>query len=217
MSKFNMGSFIANGNAVNVDVGFIPDLVIAIEGQEETNPQMHIWSRDRIDAASLQGKFGFVRAGTGTLTGHAAAVNGFAPYDTAVAKALLPHPSGEGEMAATLPAAYTTTLSTAATARSTTALGTILKPSTGKENGYIYECTTAGTSSAEPAWPTVPGQSVTDGTVVFICRKLKIKNVGVKGFTLGATGQTDSDEWTWFAWQADKVTAEKDAASYDFL
>lgn len=39
------------------------------------------------------------------------------------------------------------------------------------ENGRAYECTQAGTTAAsEPAWPTTPGQTVTDGTVIWTCR-----------------------------------------------
>ena len=43
-----------------------------------------------------------------------------------------------------------------------------------ESNGYRYECTTAGTSDdTEPAsWPTTSGETVTDGTVVWTCRKL---------------------------------------------
>jgi hypothetical protein len=49
-------------------------------------------------------------------------------------------------------------------------LGNFVKPV--NENGYHYECTTAGTSgAAEPAWPTSPGQTVLDGTAVWTCRK----------------------------------------------
>jgi hypothetical protein len=49
-------------------------------------------------------------------------------------------------------------------------LGNFAKPV--NENGYHYECTTAGTSgAAEPAWPTSPGQTVQDGTAVWTCRK----------------------------------------------
>lgn len=38
-------------------------------------------------------------------------------------------------------------------------------------NGYVYECTVAGTSHAtnEPTWPTVLGNTVTDGTVTWRC------------------------------------------------
>jgi len=40
-------------------------------------------------------------------------------------------------------------------------------------NAYRYECTVAGTSAAsEPTWPTTPGETVTDGTVTWTCRKL---------------------------------------------
>ncbi len=37
-------------------------------------------------------------------------------------------------------------------------------------NGYVYECTVAGTSdSGEPTWPTTIGNTVTDGTVTWRC------------------------------------------------
>jgi len=219
MSKFNTGSFIANGSAVNVDVGFIPDLIIALEGQEETNPQMHIWSKDRADAASGQGEFGFVRSGTGTLTEHAAAVNGFDEYDTSVAKLAFDNPAGDGvDLIASMPSAFVAGTAQP-TARTTSTLGTMTKPSSGNETGFVYECTTsAGVYGTEPTtWATKPGDTTSDGTNTWTCRETKVVQSGVKGFTLGATGQTDSDEWTWFAWQADKVSSEVDAAAVDFV
>lgn len=49
------------------------------------------------------------------------------------------------------------------------ALGDYVVPTT--ENGYRYECTTAGTSgTTEPVWPTTIGATVTDGSVVWTCR-----------------------------------------------
>lgn len=38
-------------------------------------------------------------------------------------------------------------------------------------NGYVYECTVAGTShaSTEPTWPTTLGQTVTDNTATWRC------------------------------------------------
>jgi hypothetical protein len=39
------------------------------------------------------------------------------------------------------------------------------------QDGLMYECTAAGTTdSVAPTWPTTPGDTVTDGTVVWTCR-----------------------------------------------
>lgn len=46
--------------------------------------------------------------------------------------------------------------------------GDFVEPTTA--NGFIYRCTTAGTSgSTEPTWPTTEGDTVSDGTVVWTC------------------------------------------------
>lgn len=49
-------------------------------------------------------------------------------------------------------------------------LGDFVAPST--PNGFVYECTVAGTShpTTEPTWPTIPGQTVVDNNVWWICR-----------------------------------------------
>lgn len=50
-------------------------------------------------------------------------------------------------------------------------VGQVVKPAT--DNGFIYECTTAGTSGASaPVWATTEGSTVNDGTVVWNAIKI---------------------------------------------
>jgi hypothetical protein len=213
MPYFNTGDFIADGNAVNVDVGFVPDMLIAIEGYEETSPNIHIWMRQRGDTANDNGQYGLLITGTtGVVTKHAAATNGFIAYDTDSNGVLIPAPDGNGEVPATV-VEYAD--ASTPTARSATGVGTVIRPST--RTGYVYECTTSsGAVGTEPTWPTTPGESVTDASSnVWITREENVVNNGAKGFTLGATASTDSDEWSWSAWRADRVTPEVDAAAND--
>jgi hypothetical protein len=52
------------------------------------------------------------------------------------------------------------------------AIGDCVRPTAAQsESTLYYECTTPGTSaSAEPSWPTPPGNMISDGTVVWTCR-----------------------------------------------
>lgn len=62
--------------------------------------------------------------------------------------------------------------------------GDVVRP-VGARNGYVYKCTTAGTSGAEePTWPTSEDETVNDGSVVW---------TAVKSFALCTTDVSSSD------------------------
>jgi len=217
MSKMNSGQFTADGNAVNVEVGFVPDFVIAFEGLEETNPDPHFWFRSAEDSLTEDAEFGILLTGSsGVVTKHAAAVNGFATLDTTALRLMLPNPAGGDDLAVALPSAFVAATAQP-TARTATALGTITKPSLGNENGLVFECTAStGVYGTEPTWPTVAGDTVVDDqTNTWTAREEKNENRGIKGFTLGATGQTDTDGWKWVAFGTDKESPDRDMANYD--
>jgi hypothetical protein len=76
-------------------------------------------------------------------------------------------------------------------------LGQIVRPSTG--NGHLYICTVAGTSGGSaPTWPTVSGQTVTDGGVTWT-------ELGIGLFVFDATDPQ---------WSASTITARR-AVAYD--
>lgn len=62
---------------------------------------------------------------------------------------------------------------TAWAATTALSLGAVRRPTT--SNGYRYVVTTAGsTGGSEPAWPTTPGATVTNGSVTFTCHATEI-------------------------------------------
>jgi hypothetical protein len=67
-------------------------------------------------------------------------------------------------------------------------LGDVVVPTAGKENGFRYECTTAGTSGgSEPTWKTTEGETNSDGSVVWTCRFGNHLGSGTNGATLSLT------------------------------
>ncbi len=59
-------------------------------------------------------------------------------------------------------------------------------------NGYVYICTTAGTShaSVQPTWPTSINSTVTDGTVVWTCYAVKHATTEIRLSLTGGSGLT---------------------------
>jgi len=71
------------------------------------------------------------------------------------------------------------------------ALGVIRSP-LAVGNGFFYEVTTAGISGAvEPTWPTTVGNTVTDGTITWTCRRATVTNTTAStGLSINFTGFT---------------------------
>jgi hypothetical protein len=80
---------------------------------------------------------------------------------------------------------YKTLKGTAWQASHAYALGDVVVPTAGLENGYRYECTTAGTSGGTaPTWSTVEGGATTDNTVTWTTRFGCHLGSGANGATL---------------------------------
>ena len=83
---------------------------------------------------------------------------------------------------------YKTLKGTAWTASTAYALGDVVVPTAGLENGFRYECTTAGTSGGSaPTWSTVEGATTTDNTVTWTTRFGNHIGSGANGGTLSLT------------------------------
>ena len=80
---------------------------------------------------------------------------------------------------------YKTIKGTAWVASTSYALGDIVVPTAGLENGFRYECTTAGTSGGSaPTWNTTEGGTTTDNTVTWTTRLGSHQGSGANGATL---------------------------------
>ena len=84
---------------------------------------------------------------------------------------------------------YSTLKGTAWTADTEMAVGDIVVPTAGLENGFRYECTAAAGdkkthATTEPTWPTTEGETVVDDQVTWTCRFGNHLGSGVNGATL---------------------------------
>lgn len=79
-------------------------------------------------------------------------------------------------------------------------LGDIVVPTVGKETGFEYECTTAGTSDAsEPTWPTYGGATVADSTVTWTCRSASTLPGHLEDLCAVGAGAYAALEWASYA------------------
>lgn len=181
----------------NLILGFIPSYV-EVTVMEGTNPVTYRWYGKQMQE-SLVGiadstEFGIKRTGAdGVETYMDTVAKGISAYDgSKIVQVLIENPAtGKGE--GVTPSDFLAG-DTQPTARTASAVGTVKRPST--HNDYVYECTvSAGVLGTEPTtWPTVPGETVSDGTNTWICREENIVAGEGLGITLGGTLLTNDEE-----------------------
>jgi len=161
------------------------------------------------DTAAGTGQYGILDT-AGVKTTPTTADTGIIPLSSSDDGVLIESPQDSGKQVFATVVDYTTSVSTAATARTATAIGTIIRPTV--HNGYVYECTTAGTGAAEPTWSTVPGETSTDNSsVVYTTRVSNTTKRGVNGFQVGVTVCTDGEIHVYEATQNDVSRDQGDA------
>lgn len=193
MGQIKTGKVISDGGAVNIPIDFIPDyLKVIARGASSTN-------------AIVYETFPRLMAELGTI------INGWSFTDGVDAEVADGSGPDTYDSAAEGPSVseWSSAVSTAATARTSTAHGTYVRPTrTGGKGDInaIFECVTAGTSSGtEPTWPKEDGGQVTDGTTVFEKVVIPSTRVGYQGFSLPAslTGFADGNEAYFVAIKSD--------------
>lgn len=208
---FKTGHFEADGNAVHVDCGWVPDTLIVIfddpDNAAYTATRIDFWSQEVWAAGVvLDGMYGWTRVHGNAQPNLAAHANtdGFIPYDSNAnfVRVMSPIPARGEEPTTCVP----WTASTVWVARTATIVGSIIRPTV--RNGYVYECTTynAATGTPEPTWPTTPGLTVAEAVSanVWTCREEKVCRDGAKGFTLQAGSSTDNEWAIFMAFRTDK-------------
>lgn len=203
-----MRILIGSGAAVNIDLGFEPDYVRVELIDTATNSVFYVWAgrnqQEHATAITDSTEYGTKITEGVTAIGDTTA-KGISLYDGAKTQQVLVSSPAPGAQDLQVDVNdYTVARSTAATARTATAVGTILRPTT--HNGYVYECTTAGTGAAEPTWGTTIGGTTTDNSsVVYTCRRENtVANKGI-GITLGATLLTSGALFFVHAFQFDHI------------
>lgn len=207
------GFFIGHTADRNLDIGFIPDLFMYFEMEDTTSPNISIWMDEMQNNEAAGDKEGIYMDGsTPAAFVYNADSQGITRYDTSAMKAMIPAYDGEGLTPATIYGTYAAAKAANATPtnRATTTIGTVIRPTTA--NGFVYECQSGAAamgSLTEPTtWPVVPGETVSDGTITWICRAENLKKVGHKGVTIAAEIQTNGK---YSYWTAFKSVQHKDA------
>ena len=107
---------------------------------------------------------------------------------------------------------WTEVRSDAATARTATAPGTYIKPTSGGgDPGSIFECIVDGDGgTTEPTWGVVDGEVTIDGTTQWIKVNVSRQRGGYQGVVIAAAVQTNGQLMYYLALQADQSIVHGD-------
>ena len=189
MPQIVTGHYTQDGSLVYLPIGFIPDWLQWVD--YTTAILIHYWFEMMEDDEASGSQEGILDDGDGTYSKNADD-GGFTAYDTESAFPTINE--------------WTQARSTAATARSATADGTFIKPTTSSitDREAVFECVTAGTGGdTEPTWPDNIGGQVTDSSTVWERVNQPTKRQGYKGVCVSGTIQTNGQEAYFLALQAD--------------
>lgn len=204
------GHFEADGALINLPLGFIPDYYKMWDINGSSSVAYEWWYDMELDgaAAIVEGLSITIAAGASAI-GDLADGEGISAYSTRTDSPTI--------------TTWTTAVGTAATARTSTAAGTFVKP-TGDVNdingnpadtGAIFECVTAGTSgSTEPSWNVDKDGYTTDGTTVWQLVVEATRIDGYQGVTIAAALMTDGQECYYLGLQSNTSKDQGDVASW---
>lgn len=203
---------------INLDIGFVPDMFMLMAMEDTTNPNLTLWWDEMANMEDAGDQNGCLMDGNGTTNiAYCAASQGITEYDTAAYKAKIPAVDGHGFQEATIYGdyAYGKSVPLTPTARTTSVLGSVIRPTT--KNGFVYECTAGEVSMAaltEPTWPVIPGDTVSDGSNTWICREERLVKSGHKGVTIASELQTNGEYAYWIAFKSVQHKDDGDAANW---
>jgi hypothetical protein len=195
MSQIVTARYVADGSAVYLPFGFVPDFLMLADiphTSTDTNIDIYYFWKLMEEEGLTDQQDGFkVNEG---VTDILASGSGISTYDTS----------------ANAPTISAWSASSTPTARTATTVGTYIHPTIGNTQGFdvnaVFECITAGTGGAtEPTWSKNPGGQVTDGTNVWerVDGDAIVTRSGYKGVAVDVA-LVDSHEVYTLAIQADR-------------